>query len=344
MKPIVIDIYHGDAVFDFNAVKQSGIVGVIHKATEGTGYVDALYSRRRKAFTDIGLAWGAYHFFHGNGKQEADFFLSRAEPDSKTLLALDWETTLRGYSPTASQARAFLERIIERAGRKAVVYSGHVAKDKINGRDAFFGSHRLWLAQYGVAWRCQQSWNYPWLWQYRGDVTGYPGVGKCDLNTIVRGTPAELLSEWAGAPSAPVPVGLLSGKGSWYSQYRGRDVWRDTGDRPNSNALGVPDSAQGISFYSQATLGKWFEVHAPNGNVSIEQQTDRGPHPSTGRKIDISAAAAERFGYSPDSFPTDGIFRWRQVDPPALVHGLSPRVAALRYRDMRFTLAKEMKP
>ena len=35
-KPLVIDIYYGDPVQDFDAVKAFGIVGVIHKATEGT--------------------------------------------------------------------------------------------------------------------------------------------------------------------------------------------------------------------------------------------------------------------------------------------------------------------
>jgi hypothetical protein len=34
-KPIVIDIYHGDNVVDFAAVKASGIIGVIHKASQG---------------------------------------------------------------------------------------------------------------------------------------------------------------------------------------------------------------------------------------------------------------------------------------------------------------------
>src|SRR5438270_1243479 len=53
-KPLVIDIYYGDPVQDFDAVKAFGIVGVIHKATEGTAFDDKLYADRRKAFVDIG--------------------------------------------------------------------------------------------------------------------------------------------------------------------------------------------------------------------------------------------------------------------------------------------------
>lgn len=101
-----------------------------------------------------------------------------------------------------------------------------------------------------------------------------------------------------------------SGRGSWYSQYRGKYLWVDKGDKPNSNALGVPDDEQGVAFYSRETLGKWFLVTAPNGKTLKLQQTDVGPHPRTGRKIDIAAVAAEEFGYTPKNFPTDAIFYW----------------------------------
>lgn len=139
------------------------------------------------------------------------------------------------------------------------------------------------------------------------------------------------------APSASdIPSAFAaSGRGSWYSQFEGKYRWVDSADDPDSNKLGVPDSAQGISFYDDSTLGCWFEVQAPNGVVSIEQQTDKGPSPHTGRKIDISAAAAERFGYTPKDFPTDAIFAWRRIDSPAAVSGLSPQAQAVRFRDLR---------
>ncbi len=143
-------------------------------------------------------------------------------------------------------------------------------------------------------------------------------------------------------PVAPVVADLKSGKGSWYSQHSGKYEWIDTGDEPGSAALGVPDNAQGVSFYDHDTLGKWFEVHYPNGFISIEQQTDIGPHPNTGRLIDISAVAAERAGYSPDNirkspnpYPTDAIIYWRQISAPSAVAGLSPQQQAVQYRDLR---------
>ena len=207
-KPLVIDIYHGDPITDFQAVKDSGIVGTIHKAYEA-GVPDKFYASRRKAFTDIGMKWGAYCFFHGRDKggdpiKEADAFLTMAEPDADTLIALDWETDESGYVPHMDEAKAFLYRIAEKLNRKAVVYSGNVAKEKIIGSDLFLGSHRLWLAQYGAHWSTQASWERPWLWQNNGDNTGpgphhIPGVsGLCDNNTVVSPmTVDDLLGQWA---------------------------------------------------------------------------------------------------------------------------------------------------
>jgi lysozyme len=204
-KPLVIDIYYGDQVQDFAQTKAFGILGVIHKASEATGFSDKLYAARRKLATDLGMKWGAYHFFHGaDPLAEADHFLEVAEPDADTLLALDWEDVPHLGAPSAASARAFLECIEDRLGRKAVIYSGNVAKEQIKGVDAYFAAHRLWLCQYGPAWRVQQSWQRPWLWQNNGDNDGpdphtIPGLkGLCDNNTIVDPmTEADLLAQWA---------------------------------------------------------------------------------------------------------------------------------------------------
>lgn len=111
--------------------------------------------------------------------------------------------------------------------------------------------------------------------------------------------------------SPAAPSGASSAPGSWYSQYRGSNYdWVDPSDKPGSNALGVPDSSQGIALPSRSTLGKWFNVTAPNGQTLRLQQTDIGPAGWTGRGIDIAASAADRFGYSPKSFPTGGSFTW----------------------------------
>lgn len=200
-RPLVIDLYHGDNVIDFGAIRASGIVGVIHKASQGSS-IDHTYATRRKLAKQAGLLWGAYHFADlTDPATQAEYFLSAADPGDGDLLALDWER-INGSSLTADQARVFLETIERKHGRKAVIYSGDVAKERIHDSDAYFGAHRLWLAQYGKAWRVQSSWTKPWLWQNNGDNIGpgphqIPGVkGLCDNSTIIDAT-ENLVTTWA---------------------------------------------------------------------------------------------------------------------------------------------------
>ena len=208
-KPLVIDIYYGDEVTDLAATKASGIIGVIHKASEGVAFADRRYAARRALASDQGLLWGAYHFLHGSAtgtdpRLEADHFLSVAEPDDATLIALDWEDVPHHGAASATSARTFLDRIADRLNRKAVIYSGNVAKEAIEGVNEAFGSHRLWLCQYGPKWSTQASWTRPWLWQNNGDSYGpgphrIPGIaGLCDNNTIIGPmTVDDLIREWA---------------------------------------------------------------------------------------------------------------------------------------------------
>ena len=105
-------------------------------------------------------------------------------------------------------------------------------------------------------------------------------------------------------------------RGSWYSQLPPFG-WFDSGDKPNSNALGVPDWQQGIALPSRRTLGQWYNVTPPGETIPYPmQQTDTGPAPWTGRGVDISAAAAHQMGYTPQTFPTDAQFKIEPRDEP----------------------------
>src|SRR5258708_38227009 len=135
-KPInvVIDLSHHQEIVDFKKIREDGIVGVIHKATEGLTFVDKMYAERRDQAQDAGLLWGAYHFGVGaDGSDQADFFLSRAKPDSDTLVVLDYETNLTGPTMTLNQTRAFVEHVEEITRRKPGLYSGHLNKEHLGG-------------------------------------------------------------------------------------------------------------------------------------------------------------------------------------------------------------------
>jgi GH25 family lysozyme M1 (1,4-beta-N-acetylmuramidase) len=205
--PNVVDLYHLDSVTSFKTAATAGILGVIHKATTGATGKDAKYASRRQPALDAGLLWGAYHWgTHANVADQVKNFLKTAAPDENTLVALDFEKTA-GNQMTLAQAREFLTRIEDELGRKAIIYSSNLLKEQLgSSKDAFFGAHRLWLAQYGEHPVVQKSWSTFWLWQYTdGDkgpdkktVAGIPGNEKGQVDCdFFAGTSAELRSQWA---------------------------------------------------------------------------------------------------------------------------------------------------
>src|SRR5262245_2377 len=74
----VIDISHWNPVDSFVEAKADGVIGVIHKVTESTNYVDPTYNGNKEAAKAAGLLWGAYHFLRpGDMKAQAQYFISK---------------------------------------------------------------------------------------------------------------------------------------------------------------------------------------------------------------------------------------------------------------------------
>lgn len=206
----VVDLYKGDRVSSYAKAVEAGVWGVIHKATTGkSGPDDDMYASRRPRALEAGLLWGAYHWGTSADVQgQIDNFLLKAKPDENTLVALDFELEKKASNQMSlSQARDFLGGVAERLGRKPVLYSGHLIKEKLGKKvDAFFGGHRLWLAQYGETPVVQVSWKSYWLWQFTDSKTGpapntVPGIpgddkGNLDCN-MYDGTKTDLAKEWA---------------------------------------------------------------------------------------------------------------------------------------------------
>ena len=74
----IIDGFHGD-VFTFARLKEEGIVGIIHKATQSTT-IDPRYKARRKQRRDRVL-WGAFDLAtDSDWEEEVKRFLDVTEP------------------------------------------------------------------------------------------------------------------------------------------------------------------------------------------------------------------------------------------------------------------------
>jgi lysozyme len=144
---LVIDLSHHNQNLDFASIRSGGILGIIHKATQGLGYADPTYLPHRASALANGMLWGAYHFGTGSdGVQQAERFLDVVKPGAQTLLVLDFEANGQGPSMTLEEARAFVTHVNDQTGRYPGLYSGHYIKDLLgfNGDEA--GLRALWGA------------------------------------------------------------------------------------------------------------------------------------------------------------------------------------------------------
>ena len=201
----VVDLSHHNADPDFASAKGDGIVGVIHKATQGLLYADPTYSDHRTAALGEDLFWGAYHFGTGSdGVQQAERFLETVKPTSDTLLVLDFEANPQGPSMTLEEARAFVTHVQQVTGRTPGLYSGHYIKELLGSTtDPVLANCWLWLAQYGPTPVVPPNWRTWTMWQYTDGGIGpdpheVDGIGRCDRDQF-NGPLAALKKLWGVA-------------------------------------------------------------------------------------------------------------------------------------------------
>ena len=122
----VIDVSHFNGSPDWATVKASGILGVVHKATQGAKEIDKTFTTAQKAIPIAGLLFGAYHFATGDesGAAQADFFLSVVKPTPQTLVVIDFEPNPSGTSMSLDQLFGWIETVQKALGRAPIVYGG----------------------------------------------------------------------------------------------------------------------------------------------------------------------------------------------------------------------------
>lgn len=198
----IVDLSHYNGNVDLNKAKDAGILAVIHKATQGTSYIDPMYATNRQKAQSAGLMWGAYHFGTGDDvQQQADHFLSVVQPGVQDLLVLDLEANPQGNSMSLEQAQQFVQIIQEQTGRWPGLYSGNYIKSLLgNNHDAILANCWFWLAQYSSVAVVPVNWPTWTLWQYTDGTVGpqphsVDGIGNCDRD-MYNGNQASLMKFW----------------------------------------------------------------------------------------------------------------------------------------------------
>lgn len=178
----VIDISHFQGTPDFAKVRAAGIVGLIHKATQGLKGVDSTFAAAKAAAPAAGLLFGAYHFATGDGTgaAQAQWFLDTVQPDAKTLCVIDFEPNPSGTSMNIAQLLDWIDTVEAKTGRWPVVYGGKSLLFPAIGSQPNDTLARcaLWVAEYtsapappGIPAQVWKTWT---LWQYteNGSVDG----------------------------------------------------------------------------------------------------------------------------------------------------------------------------
>jgi lysozyme len=202
----IVDISHHNGNIDLQLAKADGIIGVIHKATQGTTGVDPMYQTNRAKAAAAGLLWGAYHFATGDDPvMQAQHFLAVVGKFDDTLLVLDLEANPTGPSMSLNNARAFVTQVNQGAGRFPGLYSGSYIKELLgSNKDPVLAQCWFWLAQYGPNAVVPANWPTWTMWQYTDGASGpqphqVNGIGHCDRDKF-NGTEAQLRTLWQGAP------------------------------------------------------------------------------------------------------------------------------------------------
>ena len=215
----VADMNHANPV-DFTklaAANYNGVrcAGVIHKATQGAGYADPQYAKRRPLALAAGLLWGAYSFNTGDAvADQVAEFLKVAEPDDATGLWLDFEDN-SASEMSLVQALEFMDRVDQATGRTCGIYSGDRMKTLIvsatQAQRDFLAAHAFWGAEYGTVFKDVDDngkplpWDVPFLWQDTGDGLGpqphtLDGLEAGADLSIFQGSADQLRAAW------PLPV------------------------------------------------------------------------------------------------------------------------------------------
>lgn len=156
------------------AASRAGRSFCIHKATEGTTFVDGFYQDNARAIYAAGMARGAYHFARPLDNEpgaEAVHFLGHLLPSRiGDILALDLEDPPEGPAlPTSVGlwAGAWLSAVEHSTGAKPLIYTNRAIIDRCKLGALGNMGYGLWLAD----WRAldptpPDGWPFVAFWQF----------------------------------------------------------------------------------------------------------------------------------------------------------------------------------
>src|SRR5215472_7015205 len=146
---IIIDISHWQPEPNWSVLKDSGIVGIFMKATQGTGYVDDTFIKRRNDAKAIGFPVASYHFLeHGSIDQQMAHYLDVVDPVTGERVVIDYEESGVNSDDLAQAVDILLS---DSRNLQVTVYGASKLTDDVEADDSCWGvlkSTSLWAARY----------------------------------------------------------------------------------------------------------------------------------------------------------------------------------------------------
>jgi len=204
-----VDLSHHNLNVDLNIAHKAGLVGLIHKATQHTNFVDDQYGQRIAQARALGLYAGAYHFGTAAPvQQQVDFFLAtldRLGGRNQLVPCLDWEDNPDATQGTMSKEQAiqFIDLFKSATGVYPMIYGGYWMLYQLRDtKDAGSLSQcPLWQAFYSSAFGyLSDIWNTWSFLQYTDGTLGptphsFDGIGPVDRD-MFNGTIDDVAVFW----------------------------------------------------------------------------------------------------------------------------------------------------
>lgn len=279
--PIVLDVSHHQARVDMALLASSGVVGIIHKSSQGTKYRSKppdVFRHRQKLAEAEGIAFGSYHYAMcrpGKAAEEAKYYSRFLTGYHDLPPVLDFERELKdqaisklGKNGAADWINEFIATLRSCSDHdRFMVYPGwyyltkKIALDRIDWTNV-----DLWFSYYGAVRTDERSWEEAELICRRVAVkSGTVEKAMARKDRSLPGAPTVSLWQWTDSGkvdgvSGPCDINVADA--AW---------WNDLVRPGVTVTQAQPQQAQGTSMPPQEVINK---IAIDNALNEIESEVE----------------------------------------------------------------------
>ncbi|MBG0964157.1 N-acetylmuramoyl-L-alanine amidase C-terminal domain-containing protein [Bacillus sp. SRB1LM] len=190
---------------------------VIARVQDGSNYVDPVYKSYVGAMKARNIPFGNYAFCRfvsiADAKKEAQDFWNRGDKSATVWVA---DVEVKTMDDMRAGTQAFIDELRRLGAKKVGLYVGHHMYkpfDMANVKSDF-----VWIPRYGgnkPAYPCD-------IWQYT-ETGNVPGIGKCDLNSLIGNKSLSWFTESPTQETVQAPKQNIIQSGA-FSPYETPDV------------------------------------------------------------------------------------------------------------------------